>query len=159
MSTLSCRVVVSVWVVCLFCFYRKNVVPRCPSRDVASRNAFMGSEINGRGAFPLWEPSWHTDSFSLPVLTFLSSVTTPGPSWFLVLSSSFSGWPPLLIPWTPELKRCLSWVTVGCENSSSLLRMELGACREDTLFYLPDWRASCHREWRLILGAERQLYK
>ena len=89
------RVVVSVWVVCLFCFYRKNVVPRCPSLDVASLNAFMGSGINGRGAFPLWEPSWHSDSFGLPVLTFnFQTVFSPlwlhlarPDSWFyLVLS-------------------------------------------------------------------------
>lgn len=88
-------VVVSVWVVCLFCFYRKNVVPRCPSLDVSSLNAFVGSEINGSGAFPLWEPSQHSDSFSLLVLTFnLQSLfsplwlhlANPDPWFYLVLS-------------------------------------------------------------------------
>lgn len=125
MTTLSASILLFFFGLgCLFCFYRKNVVPRCPSLDVSSLNAFVGSEINGRGSSlsivrtspPNTHTHAHSDSFSLLVLTF-NFQSLFSPLWLHLanpdLSSSFSGWPHLLIPWTQELKGYMSWVTRG----------------------------------------------
>lgn len=102
---------------------------------------------------------------SLPVLTFnFQSLFSPlwlhlahPDSWFYLVLSLAD-----LTFWSHGPKSSkgtwAEWLW-AVQNSSSLLRMELWACGEGMLFHLPDWRASWCREWRLILGTERQLYK
>lgn len=78
---------------------------------------FHSIEIKGKDAFQVLGLStalglqFACVDLLLTFQSFLSSVTTPGRTWFLVLSRSFSVWPHLLTPWTEELMGSLCWMT------------------------------------------------
>lgn len=134
--------VVSIWVVC-FVFTGKML-------SMLHWMLFWVVKLTFEAPFHCENPP-DSDSFSLPVLTFpFQSLFSPlwlhlthPDSWFCLVLSLAD-----LTFWSHGPKSSkgtwAEWLW-AVKNSSSLLRMELGACREDALFYLPDWRASCHR--------------